>query len=1323
VKKKDKMKPKKIILILIDTLRADHLGCYGYKRNTSPNIDTFAKEGLIFKWPFAPISYTVPSITSLFTGKYPSNHCTMFSNGAPVKSIETDPFLTDILGSEGYETAAFVSSLVIGKVRKVAITSGFKTYNDEMTAHELNRLTELIRSGDRTNEAVFKWLEKNYNTNFFSFIHYFDLHGPYVNPKPYDELFVNDDYYGEPEFINKIVPEDKAIGGIPEYQLLSPKRDEDKNLIDFEKDINYYIAQYDGGIRYCDEQIGNLFNKLRELGIYDDCLIILTSDHGEALGENNVYFYHGLTVTMDQIHVPLILKPHTNWHPNTNLISAPVSLVDLMPTILDLIGYDFSELDIDGVSILDIEKNSNRKIISEIEPQIAHINKSFIHLKPRDNLDEKKYFPYIKELCSEEKRFNYRKDTNREPMVLEWTGERYLPFVDPEISGAEIHYEHLHRYAFAAQFVKGKKVLDFASGEGYGSYMLSKEAELVIGVEIDEKTVKHASSSYIRDNLEFIQGSILKVPIEGEKMFDAIICFEAIEHVEEHEELMKEVKRLLRDDGIFIVSSPNKKVYTDDPDYHNPFHPKELYFDEFKKLLNNYFTNTNFFGQRIYTASNLWRLTSEEVHNYSEFVVKKGDGKFYFSDSNEKVPLYFIAVASNADLNERYNMGSSLVDASNILIEDYKRQIEEVNVVVQRRDEDILNLEAQIGDISSQLKEKDKLITELNVTVLGRDEQILNLEEQITDISGQLTEKEQQLNLLNVAVQGNEEQIKVLEGQITAFSGQLKEKDKQIDVLNVAVQGKEEQIRTLDGQITNISGQLRDLGGRVRDREMENLKIHSEINSIKSSVTWRTVMKWHSAIEQLMPQETRRRRGYDLSLVGLRTITNEGWSSFWWKYKQHRASKRVVQSSLKSTKMESPNLDLLSEDLAIEEDIINKKVSIVIPTKNAGPDFDFTLEKIGNQKGINDTELIIVDSGSIDGTVKLAEKYGAKVYSIKPDEFNHGETRNYGAEKATGDYILFMVQDAIPIGDYWLYNMVKVLESDSQIAAATCRQVPRSDADLFACFSIWNHHKALDFYEDRIAELTGDFDKLPPIEKRKLCGLDDMCNLVRKDVFDKFKFEEIQYAEDIDLGLKLIKGGHKLAFLYSVGVVHSHKRDAFYILCRYYVDNKILQRIFNYREYYPECTLDVLLYSILVLYSALNSSVVSIKDSLQSAPNGSGYFNAIIKLEGLIRENLKVSNITFNGDQSLNEFFHKIDEIAREKRTNEKIMNYLISHYQSQLNDLKVFIQVYRPTEDELIATLYDLFSIVVASALAIKLPRYNDGRIYMIESLLEGGV
>ena len=137
-----------------------------------------------------------------------------------------------------------------------------------------------------------------------------------------------------------------------------------------------------------------------------------------------------------------------------------------------------------------------------------------------------------------------------------------------------------------------------------------------------------------------------------------------------------------------------------------------------------------------------------------------------------------------------------------------------------------------------------------------------------------------------------------MEGQITDFSGQLAEKDKQIDVLNVAVQGKEEQIRTLEGQITNISSQLRVMEGRIREIEMENLRIDCELNSMKSSVTWRIVMKWHSLVEMLMPPMTRRRRYYDLGIIGLRTITNEGWRSFWWNFKAY--NRKVVRSRSKS---------------------------------------------------------------------------------------------------------------------------------------------------------------------------------------------------------------------------------------------------------------------------------------------------------------------------------------------------------------------------------------------------------------------------------------
>ena len=136
--------------------------------------------------------------------------------------------------------------------------------------------------------------------------------------------------------------------------------------------------------------------------------------------------------------------------------------------------------------------------------------------------------------------------------MLKWTGERYIPEIEPGI----IHYEHLHRYKFAKEFVKDKMVLDLACGEGYGSFLLSATAKEVVGIDINKETITHASSKYLKNNLRFITGSISSIPILEEKIFDVIVCFEAIEHIKEHDSLIKEVKRLLKDDGIFIVSTP-----------------------------------------------------------------------------------------------------------------------------------------------------------------------------------------------------------------------------------------------------------------------------------------------------------------------------------------------------------------------------------------------------------------------------------------------------------------------------------------------------------------------------------------------------------------------------------------------------------------------------------------------------------------------------------------------------------------------------------------------------------------------------------------------
>ena len=285
--------------------------------------------------------------------------------------------------------------------------------------------------------------------------------------------------------------------------------------------------------------------------------------------------------------------------------------------------------------------------------------------------------------------------------MLEWTGERFLPWME----GAQIHYEHLHRYSFASHLVEGKSVLDLACGEGYGSYMLSKVAEQVIGIEIDEQVVTHAKKRYLRDNLEFMVGSVINIPIKEKRRFDVAVCFECIEHISEHNKLTLEVKRLLKDDGLFILSTPNKASYTDEPNFDNLFHVQELYLDEFRKLLSNYFKHVYFLGQRVYAGSNLWDISSKEHTNYDEFIIERGDREFHFLGNERKTPLYYIALASDASLESNItNVNSWLVDISDSLMKTYQKEITELRNALQAKEKELLNWREGVGALLSLLQ-------------------------------------------------------------------------------------------------------------------------------------------------------------------------------------------------------------------------------------------------------------------------------------------------------------------------------------------------------------------------------------------------------------------------------------------------------------------------------------------------------------------------------------------------------------------------------------------------------------------------------------------
>ncbi|MFS8083618.1 MAG: glycoside hydrolase family 99-like domain-containing protein, partial [Ginsengibacter sp.] len=286
--------------------------------------------------------------------------------------------------------------------------------------------------------------------------------------------------------------------------------------------------------------------------------------------------------------------------------------------------------------------------------------------------------------------------------ALPWTGERYLP----EIHG-NIELEHLHRYLFASRLSLGKRILDIASGEGYGSALLAQSAMSVVGVDISAEAVSHAKAMYQADNLEFKIGSCHAIPLPDHSV-DMVVSFETIEHHDEHEAMMREIKRVMTLGGLLVISSPDKLEYSDRPGYANPYHIRELYRDQFKSLLSKHFKHHHIAGQRVVYGSAIFG--------------EDGCGGIRSFDINDKLllatpgiarALYLVAVASDAELPfPESGILEQLVSQS----DEVGEGIRKINVLSQTladREEQIVNLKDQIACIGSVTEDKERQLNQI----------------------------------------------------------------------------------------------------------------------------------------------------------------------------------------------------------------------------------------------------------------------------------------------------------------------------------------------------------------------------------------------------------------------------------------------------------------------------------------------------------------------------------------------------------------------------------------------------------------------------------
>jgi arylsulfatase len=329
-----------IILVSVDTLRPDHLGCYGYRRDTSPAVDQFAKESLRFEKCFAQAPNTRPSCSAILTGFLPHETKVLSNRYALPAGVNS---IAEILKQQGYKTLAVVSNFVF--TGGSGFEQGFDFYDDQMDEEELIRGVP-ERIAEHTTSAAVSLMRLNSKDSFFIWIHYQDPHGPFTPRSPYNEMFL--DHRLEPIEL-KTNKSESGVGGIPSYQKLPGY-----------SDYHHYVAQYDGEIRYMDEHLRRLFQAIKDLGMYDDALILFTADHGEGMGERDYYFAHGEFVYNNLIHVPLIVRYGAD---PKGVRREAVQTLDIVPTILEVAGIAPAP-DLRGSSLLG-EIPPGRAIFSE----------------------------------------------------------------------------------------------------------------------------------------------------------------------------------------------------------------------------------------------------------------------------------------------------------------------------------------------------------------------------------------------------------------------------------------------------------------------------------------------------------------------------------------------------------------------------------------------------------------------------------------------------------------------------------------------------------------------------------------------------------------------------------------------------------------------------------------------------------------------------------------------------------------------------------------------------------------------------------------------
>lgn len=758
----------------------------------------------------------------------------------------------------------------------------------------------------------------------------------------------------------------------------------------------------------------------------------------------------------------------------------------------------------------------------------------------------------------------------------EYTGERFVPGIEDK----KLAIEHLQRYKSITGLVEGKRVVDIACGEGYGTAILADKAAEIVGIDIDSGAVKRAQDKYNRTNLSYRVGSVEHIPEEAASV-DVIVSFETIEHVSQklQQAFLRECARVLKPDGILIMSTPNKEIYSDRYNYFNEYHVHEFYYEEFLHFLQQKFAHVKVYNQAFQVVS----LLNDCANNEQNL-------KYFTDEDYESKGKYYIAIASNQPIN--LPAISSLYMGEEGEYERLIQRILQLQSEEEKRNHHIHNLDEEIANNCARIMELQNGEIERNNHIEALDSEICQLkrERDVLEQTGKtredhITALEEKNWLLKQYNEILDTRNKILEEKEKQLESEKQLLEDQREALNNEKQRIESEKQTIEGEQCAINNELREenknllfeieqskrkeqeLIQELRNKEGHIellLEAEREFERYKQTRGYRSTLRRRKIIDYILPPKSKRL--FILHVVK-RMITNPKLMIHvirpsaignYIKYLRSDSIEEInsrydelidiaqgnnnsVQKQLEETGIliETGNSgeakSIADYETLYFEKQITPVVSIVIPVYNQ---FDYTyncLKSILKNSGEVSYEVLIADDCSTDLTREL-EKVAKNIQIITTEHnVRFLLNCNNAAKYAKGQYILFLNNDT-QVMENWLQPLIDVMEESDNVGMVGSKLVYPDGRLQEAGGIVWKDASAWNY-----GHLKNPDDP-EYVYLKEADYVSGAAIMIRTNVWKEIGgFDERfvpAYYEDTDLAFEVRKHGYKVMMQPRSIVVH-----------------------------------------------------------------------------------------------------------------------------------------------------------------------------------------